>query len=280
MRSATVSRPRSGRTLGLLSAYVALLYLLPPRLVLRGPLGSAGRPAMVLGMGLAVLWWLGRLRPDDGGHRPTPTRWLIGGYLAAWCLSVAFAYERGLSPIESSGAERYLLLIGSLVGTALVVCDSIGDRATLDALLRRLTWAGALSGVIGLVQFRFKVNVAGWISAPGLRLDAPSGGLDTRGSSGFARALGTAGHPIEFAVLSALLLPLALHYALLSADRAQAQRRWTIVALVSLGVPLSVSRSGIVALALVAAVVLRLWRPAAQRVGWVVFGVSVVVLRL
>ena len=60
------------------------------------------------------------------------------------------------------------------------------------------------------------------------------------------RVAGTTGHPIEFGVVCAMLLPLAVHLATKAGGRAQPSRRWWLCAgLIAAGLMFSVSRSAI-----------------------------------
>jgi O-antigen ligase len=77
------------------------------------------------------------------------------------------------------------------------------------------------------------------------------------------RVAGTAIHPIELGVVAGMLLPLAIYLGISDTDRS-ARRRWAPVALIGLAVPISVSRSAVLALVL-ALVVLVVLMPAPQR---------------
>jgi O-antigen ligase len=70
---------------------------------------------------------------------------------------------------------------------------------------------------------------------------------DTR--SGFSRIDGAAAHPIEYAVVIACLAPLALHLALHAPTRRRRRRCGVALTLMLVVSPMSVSRSGILALA-------------------------------
>ena len=73
--------------------------------------------------------------------------------------------------------------------------------------------------------------------------------------NGVLRPFGTAQHPIEFGVAVTMLLPIALHYALVDTHRTLL-RRWYPVIVLALAVPVAVSRSAILCSAVVMAFVL------------------------
>jgi O-antigen ligase len=105
-------------------------------------------------------------------------------------------------------------------------------------------------------------------------------GLRTRGDAGLLRAAGTALHSIEFGVLSAVLFPIALHYALAATERKVRVRRLLVVVLCSAGVPFSLSRSGVLAITIGIFVLFRVWSRFTQRVALLALPLTVVFLRL
>jgi O-antigen ligase len=133
--------------------------------------------------------------------------------------------------------------------------------------------------VLGEIQFIFGIDVVQRISIPGLSLNADLVGIATRGEGEFRRVAGTASHYIEFGVVAALLLPLALHYALYARDRAERQWRWTICAVLGAAVPFSISRSGFVCLVVAMVVLAALWNLRMQAMALVVGVVAVGALR-
>lgn len=230
----------------LLTMFLALQFLVPARLVLSG-LGGAGRPSNVLGLGLLLL--VAGAAVQTCARRRTirqPVRWIIGGYALVQLIGYAVGDDRGLVGIEARSADRWMLLSLGLVGLALAVCEGVG-RSRLDVLLRRLTYFAAVSGLVGLVQGVTGFNPVRYISLPGLSLNAGIIGIGERG--GLPRVAGTASHFIELGVVSAMLLPLALHYLLFAGTR----RRWlasmVTTALLLGGIGFSLSRSAILALA-------------------------------
>ncbi|MEM9712636.1 MAG: oligosaccharide flippase family protein, partial [Actinomycetota bacterium] len=264
----------------LLILLIGLTFVIPSRLVLRGPLGAAGRPSLLVGLALFVVWLLMFLAPRER-RRFQPVRLLVGAYVAVWLASVATAYLRGLTSIEGAGIERFFLITLSLAGIALVMADHLPDRDALDRVLQALVAGAAFMGFVGFVQFQLGFDLTRFLELPGLRSNAQGfeDGLAARGDRGFSRAVGTAAHSIEFAVLSAMVLPLAIHFALGATDTTSRRRRWALAALVAVGIPFSLSRSGIIAAVAVLLVLLRVWNGHAKLRALAVLGVSVVLLR-
>ncbi len=99
--------PRDAVTV--LTIFVVLLFVIPANLVV-GPLGSAGRPALLLGLGCAWWWLHDRLLPDSGvarGFQPVRlTAALLGGAAVA---SYAAAFVWPIDGIESRAADRGVL---------------------------------------------------------------------------------------------------------------------------------------------------------------------------
>jgi O-antigen ligase len=225
-----------------------LAFLLPPRLVVSG-IGAAGRPAIILGFGLLVWWVATRAVPGLTMYGRQPIRLAVGAFLAAYLASYAMGYRRLLDAQEASSADRTLLVTLALCGIALAVADGLTTRQRLDRMLQWLVLAGTGMAIVGHLQFLFGIDLTRYLSVPGLSLNAGLIGVGERGGPGFARVAGTAGHYIEFGVLMAMLLLIAVHYALFADTPARRQWRWIAVVIIAAGIPFSISRSAVVAFA-------------------------------
>lgn len=222
-----------------LSIYVALLFLIPSKLVI-GPLGSAGAPSMVLGLVSLLIWFLFRA----GAARSFtvaahPIRIALCSFLLSVGVSYAVAMSNPLNTDEVSPADVALLAVASWTGTLLTAHDGIVDRARLDRLLWRVVACGGVVAAIGLAQIATKQPLVDLISIPGLTA-TEAAGVYTRGP--FVRPFGTAVHPIEFGVVITMLLPLALHVAFFQKHR-NVLARWLPAALLIAVIPLTSSRS-------------------------------------
>ncbi len=230
---------RRGDAAGWLTVYFVLLLFVPSRLIV-GPLGSAGAPSMLFGLGSLLLWlvlFLGADRRTSLG--PQPIRRALGTFL--FCVGVSFvlAMSRPLSPDEVSPSTVALLALASWSGTLLLTHDALYERSRFDTLIWRLAVCGGLIGVLGLVQIATRRLWVDLLSIPGLT-STPGYALSSRG--GFPRPAGTAIHPIEYGVLLAMLLPIALHVGFHHTHRHPLVRWLPALALGGI-IPLTSSRS-------------------------------------
>lgn len=193
---------------GWLTVYVTLLLFIPSRFVV-GPLGSAGAPSMLFGLGSLALWLLlfvGRSRPVP--TRPQPVRIALGVFLLCVGISYVLAMARPMSYDELSPADVAVLALASWSGTLLLTHDAVTTRGRLDTLLWRLAVCSALIALLGIVQVLTRELWVDQLTLPGLT-SSPGYGLSGRG--GFPRPAGTSTHPIEFGVILAMMLPIVLH---------------------------------------------------------------------
>lgn len=251
-----------------LTVFVILLVAVPANLVV-GPLASAGRPAFLFGL-LCAWWWAhDRLLPDSGVARGLQPVRLAAGFLGAAVLaSYAAAFARPIDGLETRGADRAALAITGLLGVVVLAADGIRDRDRLDVLLRRVVAAGAFLAVLGILQFG-GVDVSGLFRIPFLTEHSEFQQVQIR--SDLRRVAGTAAHPIEFGVVLALIFPFALHYAIHTV-RSRALSL-VPVALIGLAIPLSVSRSGTLAVAITG---LAMWLTWSSRLRLISAGITVV----
>jgi O-antigen ligase/polysaccharide polymerase Wzy-like membrane protein len=243
---------------GLVTLFILLQYLIPARLVIGG-LGGAGRPSMVVGLGLFLCWmssWL-YLNGQQSGRQPV--RWLVWGFLLAALLAYGAGYLRGLPEIESGASDRYMILIFALSGVALSIADGVADRATFDVLVRRLVGMTAIVAGIGIFEGLTGSDPISTISIPGLRSTGDALEPSLRGDQGFARVASTAAHYIEFSVVVAAAVPLAMHYALFARTRTERRYRWALVACLAAAIPFAIARSGILTLGVGVIVLAAVW---------------------
>ncbi|MEE6283064.1 O-antigen ligase family protein [Georgenia sp. MJ170] len=241
-------RPRQLSTLAVLVVFLALQFLIPARLVIGG-LGAVGRPSVAVGILLACLWLLSARRRGGLPAGRQPIRWLLGGYLSVQIFSYAVGYDRMLPQIEANSADRWLIFNIAMVGVGLAVADGVRTRRQLDVLLRAVVGFSAVMAFVGLLQFLRIVDLTQFIRLPGLRHNYALIGVGARGDADFARVAGTANHYIEFGVVLALVLPIALHYAFFAPPGRRRVVQWVCVVLIASSIPLSISRSAILTVA-------------------------------
>lgn len=239
--------------------WVGLLMLVPSRLVF-GPAGAIGHPSTLFGLGLAAWWALSHVVPRQvrRGFNPMSVALLLFGVVLA--VIYAMGYGRGLPPVEAMAADRKVLMFASVMGVALFTIDGVVDRRRLDTLLRRFTVFAAINAALAIIQFTTKIDLAARVVIPGLQPNTPFTEFKERGAGSFVRVLGTSTHPIEFGVVMALALPIAIHFAM-HAKPANRFRRWLMVTLIACSIPMSVSRSGTLALLVVMIVIGNAWSP-------------------
>ncbi len=259
----------------LLVVWVALLILVPANLVV-APLGAAGSPAQLLGLA-ALAWWIAfQLDKAQSTITPSqPIRTAMLFFVVAILLSYVAAATRPIEAIELSAADRGLLLVFSWLGIVLLASDGLQSRARLDRLLQMLVGATGVAATLGLAQFFTRASYVNLIHIPGLSANTALTSIYDR--NGFARAAGTSTHPIEFGVLLSMVLPIALHYAFADETRSRF-RRWAPVIAIAGAIPITMSRSTILGLVIVLAMVLPTWPTVRRRWAylWIVVGVMVV----
>lgn len=241
-------RRRRISALALLIAFLLLQFLIPARLVIGG-LGAVGRPSVAVGILLAFLWCVSMRRPHRLPAGRQPVRWLLAGYLAVQLIGYAVGYDRLLPQVEANAADRWLIFMVAMVGVALAVTDGLITRRQLDTLLRTLVALAAAMASVGILQFFRIVDLTQYIRIPGLRHNSALIGVGARGDGDFARVAGTANHYIEFGVVLALVLPIALHFAFFASPGRGRVVQWVCVVLIASAIPLSISRSAMLTVA-------------------------------
>ncbi|MFD4560230.1 O-antigen ligase family protein [Streptomyces sp. NPDC058469] len=274
-KARTAHRERAGAlnrrvdATAILTVYLVLAFFIPSNLALPA-LGGVGTPANVFAL-LGLLWYLatwlgGRILPAPGTRLARVAMCVLGtAVLAAY---VADAMRQS-SHQEVLGADRGL--IGFLVWVSLVVLTSAGmqERDRLDVLMRRMVVMGSVVAAIGFYDFFAATNIADSIHIPGLQTSVAQVTAMDRGS--FTRPRSTTAQPLEFGGMLAILLPFAIQQALDPVRRhLRAWRRWGPVLLMAGALPLTVSRTSIIGILLVALVMVPRWKPARR---WTAIGV-------
>jgi len=219
-------------------------FLLPANLVI-GPLGQAGVPSMLIALGLLLLWVCVRCAPDLGTDRKfQPLRVLAMCSVVSMLASYMAGQVRGLSGVEASGANAALLGQGAALGILLFTADSLRSTDAVRAVLARVTYGAAFLAAVASLQFFSIIDLAKVIRLPGFTVHSSTAEF-VESRSGFNRVAGLATHPIEYGVVLSMALPLALHLALTA--RVHKGLKWTVVAMIAGGIPLSVGRSAVLA---------------------------------
>lgn len=239
-------------TASLISLLIFLLFFFKATMIIPA-LSATGRPAVLLGLVLFLLWLGGRAIPRytaDGNPAPRdrdPIRIGLGLITFFLFLSLIPAHLRVMSPVESNSVIRGLIIWSSLIGISLAITEGVRHRGRLDAIFQRLTYGAAFSAAIAAVQFFTGWDPTDLIQLPGFQVVINDLGLN-QNRNGFNRVVGTASHAIEFGVVMAMLLPLAIHYAFYARTSNERFWRWAIVLMLGVGVPFAVSRSALLSL--------------------------------
>lgn len=242
----------------LLSITVCLLYLMPAKQIVPN-LTNAGRPALLLALGLFCWWLVTRLNTRLARSGPQPIRWAMLAYLLAALLSYLAGLLRGLPEKEANAQNIAMLLVVQFIGVALVTADGIPNWDRLRDVLRVLVWCAGIVAVIAHLQSALKVDVTTYLSVPGLEFKSELIGFQNRGLGGQFRVAGTTAHYIELSAVMAMMVPFAIHFARFG-ERPVHRRAAFLVALVTAAaVPISISRTGVVALAVALLVMFPAW---------------------
>jgi O-antigen ligase len=242
----------------LLSLMIVTLYVLPGTLIVPN-MTYAGRPALLMAFGLWCFWLLTRLNSRLAMIGPQPIRWVAMAYLIATLLSYLAGVLRGLPLMEANAQNFAVLLVLEFIGVMLVAADGIPNWERLRGVLRVLVWCAGFMALVGIVQSTFKVDVTEYFAVPGLELKGGTIGFAQRGAGDFFRVAGTATHYIEFSAVMAIAVPFAIHFARFASERRHRRMALVVALLAAAAIPVSISRTGIVALAAACLAMLPAW---------------------
>jgi len=249
------SEPRD--TVSLVTLYVLLLMAIPSAYTFP-PFGGAGAPSTMIGAIFLIVYLLRWVHPASPiGSVRQPLRVAALGIFCAFLASYVAANLHKMEPLNQNGADRGIIQICGWVGILLLTADGVRSMERLEVLLKRIVFGASAMAALGITQFFTGLNFAKYIMIPGLTANHPYDNLDVRGS--YNRPSATAIHPIEFGFVLAAVLPIAIHRARF-APKNQKFKRWLQVVLISVTLPMTVSRSAILGFIVVMAVILPVWR--------------------
>jgi O-antigen ligase len=268
--------PRSADATTILTFFVVLQFVLPSRLVMNYlPLSLSA--ASLVALGLGTLWMCTQLTTTLGAAKGrNPVRTMLFAYsfvlLAAYA-SAAFSY---LPPDERALCDHAMVTAFALVFIGLALCDGVRSRDRLYFLLHVIVFCGAVVAAVGVLQYLFNIDLTPLLRPPGMHFSLYDSSLGSR--NGLARAAGTSSNPLEFGVLCAMMLPLAIHVAFRATAAGRRQRVWwSCVGLIGAGLMFSASRSAIVGL-LAAGLVLFIGWPMQRRKRMAIAGLGFLVV--
>lgn len=255
-RPAAAARPHRADAVNLLTCYLVLLMAIPSSLVV-GSFGAAGSAGALFAVVLACWYLLARQHPAavmDRGWQPV--RAAVVCFAGANAAAYVGANRTVLPGLQESGADRGLLALAGWLGICLLAADGIDRASRLRALMRRIVTGATAMAVLGIMEFFTGVVFTKYVSIPGLT--AHSQLTDLLSRNGLVRADATAAQPLEFTAVLAMCLPLAIYQARF-APAGRRLGRWTQVALIAGALPMTVSRSAILALGVICAVIVPTW---------------------
>jgi O-antigen ligase len=258
---ATLVRSLSSRfrAVLLLQVFAVALFVIPSDTVIKA-IGAGGYPAALVAMfGFAAYAVVTLL----GFHNPLARHHPIRAVLCVLWLSVLVSYvlmdRSALTIPEMASADRLLMLLAVITGVALIAAEFLGSLEDIRRVLRVLCWGGAFCGIVAALQFWMSLDLAAYLrDLPGFSINFDDVAIATRG--GLNRVSGTSIYPIELGVVAGMLLPLAIYLAIHDGVGSLRQR-WVRVGLIALAIPVSVSRSGVVSVAVAVGVLVVLMPP-------------------
>ena len=167
-------------------------------------------------------------------------------------------------------------MISGWLGILLLTAEGIHQIDRLKTFLGRIVFGATAMAVLGITQFFTGLNAAKYIIIPGLNAQQAYTDISVRGS--LNRPSATAIDPIEFGFVLAVVLPIAIHRARYAPPELRF-RRWLQVGLIAAALPMTVSRSAILGLAVALIVILPTWPRRDRWLAILVMACSVFVLR-
>jgi O-antigen ligase len=267
--------PAGGATLA--AIYVVTLTIIPSGLVVQGiPLSISVDTLVALLMGMC--WLCAHIAGGLGIVKGfTPMRTAIYAFLLGTIATYAWAMHHYLPSDEIKLADHTLVLIIALIGMVLMIGDGVPNRERIDFLLRVVVVCCSIVAGVAALQFVIDFDMTKYLVLPGLKMTSINAGYIFERQD-LRRVAGTTGNPIEFGVLCAMTMPLALYFAFRAKQEGSpAGRWWVCCALIGSGLLFSISRSAVLGMACAGLILMMGW-PARRRVVSII--VTLVVLAL
>ncbi|MEM9467296.1 MAG: O-antigen ligase family protein [Actinomycetota bacterium] len=230
----------------LILVFLGLTLLIPSRLVFP-QIGASGTPALLFGLGMLAAWMVSRtFSLLDTNTMRHPLRAAAALLMLSTFASYVWAAIHRFEGFSFDAVDRGLMVFGSFVGVALFIADSKMTRAQIYRVIDIMLVMGGIVAAIGVTQSLLRFDPVRFIQIPGLSASVDI--FSIRERFGVLRVTSTAKHPIEFSVVIATMIPLAI---------ARANTRWKedrsvffygLLAVMMLSLATAVSRSGVVAL--------------------------------
>lgn len=258
MNTTPALTPTSGRPWGAIFVAISGFLLISMRQNMTVPMSLGLSLGQFLLFGSGLLWVLTRLSGQRSRISNPILTIVVMCYFAAVWLTYAAATGAGLTPkaAEFSGQYNYVTVgLVMMVGAVMSLLTTADD---VRLALKGLLVGGAVSSGFALVQSATGLDLAASFKLPGLKTSDFILVKDLM-REGIVRSQGSAGHPLELAVVLTILIPIGV--GVIGSARAKHDRIWPWVlctGVVALGALSTVSRS--VVLGLAAATVVMCWR--------------------
>jgi O-antigen ligase len=256
----------------ILTVWVVLLMYIPATLVV-APLGAVGGPATIFAAVVLVIYlvtWLHPKLAPAKGRQPVRAAAIL---LTCAVIGTYVSTNRHIVPgLERNGLDRGIILICGWLGVLIMASDGIPSMERLKKLFGRVVIAATAMSILGITQFFTGLDATQYIIIPGLKQQSLNTDLLSR--NGLNRPSATAAHPLEFACVLAMVLPIALNRARF-APPGKRGIRWTQVGLIAAALPLTLSRSAVLAILALVFVLLPTWPKVERRIAYVVMVLGV-----
>jgi O-antigen ligase len=256
----------------ILTVWVVLLMYIPATLVV-APLGAVGGPATIFAAVVLVIYlvtWLHPKLAPAKGRQPVRAAAIL---LTCAVIATYVSANRHIMPsLERNGIDRGIILICGWLGVLVMASDGIPSMERLKKLFGRVVIAATAMSILGITQFFTGLDATQYIIIPGLKQQSLNTDLLSR--NGLNRPSATAAHPLEFACVLAMILPIALNRARF-APPGKRGIRWTQVGLIAAALPMTVSRSAVLAILALVFVLLPTWPKVERRIAYVVMVLGV-----
>ena len=244
---------------GLLSLMVFLLYCLPATLIVP-EMTFAGRPALLVAFVLTCWWSLTRLHPRLVMPGPQPMRWAAFAYLVSFLLSYLAGTMRGLPQVEANGQDFAMIIMIEFLGVVLIAADGVPNWQRFLGVLKVFIWSAGIAAIVGLIESATAIEVTRYMTLPGLSSHGQAADFAARGDGGLFRVASTTAHYIELGTVMAIAVPFAIHFARFAPSRSARIASGSLALLMAAVIPMTVSRSGVLALtAAVGVVFIAVW---------------------
>ena len=253
---ATRRRPTYVDAAVLLSLMFILLAVIPAREILPGTT-DLGRPSLIVGFLLFFWWVVTRFSPGLVMQGPQPIRWAFFGYFGVLLVGYAVGFLRGLTSMESNAADRTMLYYCVFGGAVLTAADGLPNWLRLRTLLKVLVVSATFVALFGVIEYVLHRDLSSYLLIPGLQEKGWIPDVEDRGSG--IRVASTTAHYIEMAAYLALILPFAIHFSVFARP---VKNRWvwlTCSVIIAAGIASTISRTGIVAVAIMFVGLVPLW---------------------